>query len=195
MIEIIRGNVSSLKPSHVILDVGGIGYFINISLHTFYAIEKTGRPIATIFTRFIVKEDSQKLYGFDDEEERDLFDKLTSVSGIGPNTALVVLSHMTVSEVKVAIGSGNADAIKKVKGIGGKTADRLILELKSKFEAEVKDVVAVEVTGPIKNVQVISDAIAALVVLGIDKKKATEAIKYHLGPTVQDYVKQVLAKM
>ena len=121
-----------------------------------------------------------------------MFDKLISVSGVGPNTALVMLSHMSVLELKLAIGRGDSAAIKKVKGIGGKTADRLILDLKSKFESEVSDMVVLEVNNNIEDVQMVADAIVALSTLGIDKKKSTNLLKGFKGEKVEDYVTWVL---
>lgn len=131
MITYLKGPIAHKNPSFVVIEAGGIGYHVNISLYTYTKIEK--EEAVKLLTHFHVKEDAQVLYGFAEEQERSLFRLLVSVSGVGPATALVVLSSMNPEEVRANIIGENVAAIRKVKGIGPKTAQRIILDLKDKL--------------------------------------------------------------
>ncbi|MBO4381959.1 MAG: Holliday junction branch migration protein RuvA [Bacteroidales bacterium] len=132
MISYIKGKLMEKNPAYVIVETaGGVGYYINISLATFSALPNENEEVK-LLTYFIVKEDAQVLYGFLEEEERELFKLLISVNGIGPNTGRLILSSMSVGEVLNAIATENVKAIQSIKGIGAKTAQRLIVELKDK---------------------------------------------------------------
>lgn len=131
MIAYVKGPITHKTPTYVIIEAGGIGYHINISLYTYSKIETN--VSVQLLTYFHVKEDGQTLYGFSEETERDLFIKLISVSGIGPNTARILLSSITPQEARTAIISEDVRTLNGVKGIGPKTAKRLILDLKDKL--------------------------------------------------------------
>ena len=131
MIAYVKGPITKKTPTYVIVEAGGIGYHINISLYTHARIETN--VTVQLLTYFHVKEDGQTLYGFFEEMERDMFVKLISVSGIGPNTARILLSSITPQEARTAIISEDVRTLNAVKGIGPKTAKRLIIELKDKL--------------------------------------------------------------
>lgn len=171
MIAYIKGNIAFKSPTYVIVEANGIGYHINISLNTYAKIEKLEK--VKLFTYFHVKEDMQSLYGFDDNKERKLFVYLISVTGIGPNTARVMLSAMTPDELRAAIVSENVAAFKKVRGVGPKTAKRLILDLKDKI---IKDSGEDGITiAPVNNT-FRREALSALVALGYKKIQAQKAL-------------------
>jgi len=132
MYAYLDGQLSYKSPTLVHLDINGVGYLVNISLHTYSKIEALEK--VKLYTHLHVKEDSQTLFGFFDADEKELFILLLSVSGIGPNTARIILSSMAPIEVKTAILTENDLAFKKVKGVGPKTAKRVILDLKDKIK-------------------------------------------------------------
>ena len=131
MITHVYGKLIEKTPTYVVIDVNGIGYRIKISLQTFSSI--TQSEYCKLFTHLSVKEDSHTLFGFFDESERDLFRKLISVSGVGPSTAQVVLSTYSPDEIINHITSGDVSAVKSIKGIGAKTAQRIIIDLQDKI--------------------------------------------------------------
>ena len=137
MISYIKGPITFKSPVYICVEAAGVGYHVNISLNTYARIEALEE--IKIFTHLIVKEDSHTLYGFAEEGERQIFIQLISISGIGPNTARLVLSSMTVEEIKTAIVHENVAAFNKVKGVGPKTAKQIILDLKDKISKEVMD--------------------------------------------------------
>lgn len=164
MISYIKGQITYKNPSYILVETGGIGYHVNISLHTYVQVEKL--ETVKILTYFHVKEDLQVLYGFSEAAERALFVNLISVSGIGPNTARVLLSSMKVEEVKAAIIGENVAAFKQAKGVGPKTAKRIILDLKDKILKESGDspMTLTPVNNTLRN-----EALSALVALGFNK--------------------------
>ena len=171
MISYIKGEITLKTPTYVILETGGIGYHINISLNTYAQIEKLER--VKLLTHFIVREDSQTLYGFENGSERKLFALLISVSGVGPNTAIVMLSTMTPDELKAAIIGENIIALKKIKGIGEKTAKRIIIDLKDKVVKENGDApLTLLPTGNAHR----EEALQALVTLGFNKMQVQKAL-------------------
>lgn len=170
MITYLNGRLVEKTPTVLVIECGGIGYEVRISLNTFSAIGKD--ESIKIFTQFVVREDAQILYGFATTEEREMFNYLVSVSGIGPNTAILMLSGLSPSEIVHAITSEDVDTIKGVKGIGNKTAQRVIVDLKDKmlkFEVSDENVSS-------SNNRLRFDALTALVSLGFDKKTAEKAI-------------------
>ena len=171
MYAYIDGKFSHKSPTTVYLDVGGVGYLIHISLNTYSAIEnlETGR----LYTHLHVKEDILALYGFAAEEEKHLFILLLSVSGIGPNTARIILSSMTPLEVRTAIVTENDLAFKKVKGVGPKTAKRVILDLKDK----IKHGAGLIQQGSRPASSVHEQSLEALLALGFHKQKVSKVLE------------------
>lgn len=170
MITHLNGKLIEKTPTSLIIECGGIGYEVKISLNTFSAIGND--EAIKIFTEFVVREDAQILYGFKEREEREMFKLLISVSGIGPSTGILMLSGLTPSEIVEAIASEDVETIKGVKGIGKKTAERVIVDLKDKvlkFEVSEDNIAS-------SNNRLRFDALTALVSLGFDKKSAEKAI-------------------
>ena len=170
MIDYIKGEIIEISPAHVVIEAGNIGYNINISLITFS--ELNGAKNAKLFIYEAIREDAHLLFGFLSKDERSLFLLLISVSGVGANTARVILSLLSPAELQNAIISGNVSVLKSVKGIGGKTAERIIVDLKDKvMKVEVSDKSGVVADNSIKN-----EAVAALVMLGFAQMPAQKAV-------------------
>jgi Holliday junction DNA helicase RuvA len=171
MITFIKGTIAFKTPTYIVVEAGGIGYHVNISLHTYARIEKLEN--VKILTYYHVKEDAHTLYGFAEDEERVLFVHLISVSGVGPSTAQVILSTMNPDEVRAAIIGENEAALRKVKGIGNKTAKQIILDLKSKMMKTGGDVTIP--SSPADNT-LRQDALSALLSLQVNKIQAQKAL-------------------
>ena len=178
MITYVKGPIAHKNPSFVVLEAGGLGYHINISLYTYTKIESA--ETVKLLTHFHVKEDQQTLFGFYDETERNLFRLLISVSGVGPSTALIVLSSMNPDEVRTAIIGEDVTSIRKVKGIGPKTAQRIILDLKDKLMKESFD--APTMLSPASNTER-AEALSALVNLGFPRPGVQRALNKVLAKT------------
>ena len=131
MYEFIKGTIADLNPASVVVDTGGVGYFINISLNTYSKLN--GKKEVKVLLHQVVREDAHILYGFAGKSERDLFRNLISVNGVGANTAIMMLSSLTSEEIASAITTENVAVLKAVKGIGAKTAQRIIIDLKDKL--------------------------------------------------------------
>jgi holliday junction DNA helicase RuvA len=194
MYAYISGEVVSISPAIVIIDIGGLGYELKISLHTFSIIQH--KKSCKLFTYLNVKEDLLELFGFADETEKSLFVHLISVSGIGPNTARMVLSSFPPNEISAAIVNEDEDLIKSIKGIGPKTAKRLILELKDKLS---KDFENIDLRQSLSNT-LKEEALSALVMLGFAKAVADKAIKksLHDNPdqkSVEELIKLALKNL
>ncbi len=171
MIAYIKGKFTSKNPSTVIIDVNGLGYEVHISLNTYSSILSLEEGL--LFTHLLIKEDAHLLYGFADVKEKDIFLALISVSGIGANTARLLLSYMKPDEIVAAIVRGDSKSLEKIKGIGKKTAERTILELKDKIgkKTAAGTLVTVEQGSSIQQ-----DAVEALQALGINRAVAEQAI-------------------
>lgn len=170
MYAYIKGKITYKNPAFVFLENNGIAYHINISLNTFGKIQDKEEVL--LYTYLLVKEDDLSLYGFFEQEEKQLFEKLISVSGIGATTAQIILSSMSPNEIVSAIVNENEMVFKNIKGIGIKTAKRIILDLKDKLsKLPVSDSLASPANSGIK-----SEALAALLALGINRQKAEMAI-------------------
>ncbi|MBK9151483.1 MAG: Holliday junction branch migration protein RuvA [Saprospiraceae bacterium] len=196
MIAYLNGNITHRTPTNTYVECGGVSYHVNISLNTYSKIEKLEK--ARILTYMNVREDEQSLYGFFDEEERALFILLISVSGVGPNTARVILSYMNAEELKKAIIHENDFALSKVKGIGPKTAKRIILDLKDKVIRETGDQSPAGLAMPGTGVR--DEAVAAMLALGFPKPAVEKAIKSVLTAapetqSVEDLIKLALKQM
>lgn len=171
MITHLNGRLVEKTPTYIVVECNGVGYEVKISLNTYSAIGSD--EAIKIFTQFVVREDAQILYGFSEKEEREMFNFLVSVSGIGPSTAMIMLSSLNPSEIAHAITSEDVKTIQSVKGIGAKTAQRVIIDLKDKMlKFEVSDDNFTTSNNTIR-----FDALTALVSLGFDKKAAEKALK------------------
>ena len=170
MYAYIDGKLAFKCPTYVVIDAGGIGFQINISLNTYGAIQDTER--CKLYTWLHVKEDGHTLYGFYEEGERRLFLHLISVSGIGPNTGRMILSSITPSEIQTAIVQGDVPLIQRLKGIGPKSAQRMILELQDKLKKEGPDSL---INMPSHNTAK-DEALSALVMLGFAKNVAEKSL-------------------
>lgn len=168
MIGFLTGKIISAKPTQLLLDVNGVGYLVNISINTFEEI--SGKESVSLYIYTSVKEDSISLYGFFLESEKEMFELLISITGIGPKLAVSILSGIRVDELKHAIRSADLSRIVAVPGIGRKTAERLVLELKSKVDKVKGD--EKEISYNIKN-----EAAAALTTLGYNPKLSEKTIR------------------
>lgn len=174
MYDFLRGQVASLDPAgRLALDVGGVGYSLRVSEHTRRHIPLDGSQV-TVFVRLVVKEDDLVLYGFHDAAERAAFDLLTSVQQVGPVVALAVLSALGVAGLRQALAGRDAAALRQVKGVGAKTAERLVLELADRLE-RIPLPASTSITGPGPG-RALEEAQRALVVLGFPGKEAAEAL-------------------
>ena len=169
MYDYISGKLVFKGPTYVVIDAGGVGYHLNISLNTYSALADEQ---CKLYTWLHVKEDAHTLYGFSDEGERRLFLHLISVSGIGPGTGRMILSSITPAEIQAAIVKGDVPLIQRIKGIGPKTAQRVILELQDKLKKEGPDSL---ISVP-QNNTAREEALSALVMLGFSKNVAEKAI-------------------
>lgn len=194
MISFLKGKLVQKYPTHVVIDVSGVGYHANISLQTFSEIKDQENVL--LHTHLSIREDAHVLFGFSNEAERKLFQQLISVNGVGPNTAIVMLSYMNSSEIKNAIVSEDAVSLQKIKGIGGKTALRVIIELKDKLKKESwEDTNPALSVGPHNTVR--REALSALLTLGLPKATAEKSVDTVLKKsgntiTLEDLVKQAL---
>lgn len=169
----IDGSVSELTPTYVIIEAGGIGYHINISLNTYTSIQ--GANKIKLLTHFSVKEDAHTLFGFYTEKERTMFRLLISVNGVGPNTARLILNSLSPDEIASAILAGNVPVLKGVKGIGEKSAQRIIVDLKDKVVKDTPAISPVLIFNSDNRSK--SEALSALVNLGFAKNTAEKAIE------------------
>jgi Holliday junction DNA helicase RuvA len=190
MFEYIEGKIIEKSPAHVVIETGGIGYFINITVNTYSKLPETGER--RIYLHQVVREDAHVFFGFADREERVMFRLLLSVSGIGANTARIILSSLSPSEVASAILEGNTLTFQNVKGIGLKTAQRIIVDLKDKVGKTSK---TDELFMPERNT-IREEALSALIALGFAKNQAEKVIGTIMikNPlfTIEELVKQAL---
>jgi Holliday junction DNA helicase RuvA len=171
MFEYINGKLQTVTPTYAVIDAGGVGYFINISLNTYSVLEKASDY--KLYIHHVVREDAELLFGFADESEREIFRLLISVSGIGANTARVMLSSLKPGEIKNALRNEDVNVLKAIKGIGAKTAQRVIIDLKDKIDktqTEGTEYTVLSDTTP-------NEAISALIMLGFVKNKVEKAVK------------------
>lgn len=189
MIAQINGRLIEKNPTYVVIDCNGVGYHINISLNTYS--ELGDNESCKLFTHFVVREDAQLLYGFKETAERELFRLLISVSGVGASTAIMILSSLTPKEVQSTIANNDVQTLKGVKGIGAKTAQRIIVDLKDKINKTAGTDISIPVNNTIKE-----EALTALVMLGFNKPAAEKALTKTLlnepDLSVEDLIKRVL---
>ena len=193
MIHHLKGQLIEKNPTYLVIACNGVGYMVNISLHTFSLIPDSEN--ISIYTHLHVKEDSHTLYGFYQKSERDIFRLLISVSGVGTSTARTMLSSLEPNQVKEAIANGDVPTIQSVKGIGAKTAQRVILDLKDKIlKVYGEDEVFVPQDNTIKE-----EALSALETLGFARKQATRVVdkimRDSTSPTVESIIKMALKNL
>jgi Holliday junction DNA helicase RuvA len=198
MIEYIRGELAEITPALAVIDCNGVGYGIHISLNTYSAIQ--GKKSVKLYIYEAIREDAHVLFGFSTKQERELFLLLISVSGIGGNTARMILSALSPAELCNVISSGNEKLLKGVKGIGLKTAQRIIVDLKDKIAATGMETVSGSVaTLSPANTEVHDEAIAALTMLGFaqapSQKVVTSILKEEPGLTVEKVIKLALKRL
>lgn len=199
MIAYIEGKIDRLSPTNALLDVGGVGYDINITLTDYTALQ--GKPSARLWITEIIREDAYLLYGFVREESRAFFEKLCSVSGVGPSTARLILSSYTPNDLASIIGNGAVDLLKNVKGIGLKTAQRIVVDLKGKIDLSAYDLSeGMPEGGNAPEVAAVSDeAQRALKMLGFPEADIRKAVKAVLGADahlpVEEVIKQALKRL
>ena len=179
MIGRLRGNLAEKQPPHLILDVNGVGYELEVPMTTLYRLPSVGEPV-TLHTHLVVREDAHLLYGFFEKRERELFRELIRLNGVGPKLALALMSGLEVDELVRCVQAQDTSTLVKIPGVGKKTAERLLVELKDRFKAwESMPAIATLVVEPRVGVAVSSaesDALAALVALGFKPQEASRAV-------------------
>jgi Holliday junction DNA helicase RuvA len=193
MYAYLKGDITFKSPAFITLEVNGIGFHVNIPLSTYTAIE--GQERTTIYTHLIVKEDSHTLFGFATQTERYMFVQLIGVTGVGATTAQLILSSMTVDEVRAAVIGEQAHVLQRVKGIGAKTAKQIILDLKSKLTKEAPDGMAVLL--PAVDNAIREEALSALIALGFNRIAVQKALNQVMKDNasagkVEDLIKAAL---
>lgn len=193
MYEFIRGKIIERNPASIVIEAGGIGYVLNISLNTYSKLDPTREGL--LFLHQVVREDAHILYAFADKEERSLFRNLISVNGVGASTAILMLSSLKPDEIIAAITTENVTVLKAVKGIGAKTAQRIIIDLKDKLgKLHETDQILLSPNNTIRN-----EALSALVMLGFVKRDAEKIVSKILqeqpDTTVESVIKQALKRL
>ena len=193
MYEYIRGSIADISPANIVIDAGGIGYFITISLNSYSQL--SGKKEARLFLHQVVREDAHLLYGFADQNERELFRSLISVNGVGTSTAIMMLSSLSSDEIRAAVSTGNVAVLQGVKGIGAKTAQRIIIDLKDKIgKLQETGQILLNTDNTIK-----IEALSALVMLGFAKKDAEKVVSKILQEqpdvSVESVIKQALKRL
>nr|WP_218649342.1 Holliday junction branch migration protein RuvA [Pseudomonas taiwanensis] len=175
----MRGNLAEKQPPHLILDVNGVGYELEVPMTTLYRLPSVGEPV-TLHTHLVVREDAHLLYGFFEKRERELFRELIRLNGVGPKLALALMSGLEVDELVRCVQAQDTSTLVKIPGVGKKTAERLLVELKDRFKAwESMPAIATLVVEPRVGVAVSSaenDALAALIALGFKPQEASRAV-------------------
>ena len=193
MYDFIRGTIIERNPANIVIETGGIGYFVNISLHTYSKLSP--QKVEILFLHQVVREDAHILYGFADKDERALFRNLISVNGVGAGTAIMMLSSLNPDEIVAAVTTENVILLKGVKGIGAKTAQRIIIDLKDKLgKLHETDQILLSPNNTIRN-----EALSALVMLGFVKRDAEKIVSIILkeqpDASVESLIKQALKRL
>ncbi len=193
MYEFIRGNIVELNPASIIIETGGIGYFIKVSLNTYSKLNSKKEGL--LFLHQVVRDDAHILFGFSDKGERELFRNLISVNGVGSVTAIMMLSSLNQDELVAAVTTENVAILKGVKGIGAKTAQRIIIDLKDKFgKLPESGQISLSPDNTIRN-----ESLSALVMLGFVKRDAEKTVSKILqeqpGAIVESVIKQALKRL
>ncbi|MBQ6167646.1 MAG: Holliday junction branch migration protein RuvA [Muribaculaceae bacterium] len=197
MIEYIKGIIAELNPAYAVIDNHGIGYMLNISLSTFDILSHADKnKEVLLYVHEAIREDAHLLYGFATKQERDAFLSLITVSGVGPNIARMILSSMNVEEFSQAVSTGNVAMLKSVKGVGAKTAQRIIVDLKDKIKPTGHTLL--QQTGAPTG-EAYDEALAALVMLGFSQQASQKTLKSlfssNQGLTAEQAIKQALKMM
>ena len=185
MIGFLTGKIISSKPTQILLDVNGVGYTVNISINTFEKISE--KKTVSLFIHTSVKEDSITLFGFFTQSEKEMFELLISISGIGPKLGLSILSGIVVDDLKFAISNGNVSRLIAIPGIGRKTAERVVLELRNKVDA-------IKAEGSIKEISAKDEAISALTTLGYQRQIADKAVRDLLAENQNYSLEELIRK-
>jgi len=188
MIDYIRGTISQLTPTFMTIETCGVGYFLNISLNTFTRLE--GKTECRILVHEVIREDAHQLYGFADKEERDIFRLLISVTGVGASTARMMLSSLSPPEIEKAVLGSDVNTLKGVKGIGLKTAERIIVDLRDKIG---KQAGTGEIFAPADNTKK-EEALSALVMLGFARSSVLKVIDNILRENKKLQVEEIVRK-
>ena len=192
MIEYLKGKLATKTPTYIVIETSGVAYYVNISLQTFSKLPDA--DTCKVFTHLAIKEDSHTLYGFYDEEERSLFRQLISVSGVGASTARMILSSLNAQELHQAITGGNAAALQSIKGIGAKSAMRIIIDLKDKLKKEDLYSLVTPADNTAKD-----EALSALITLGFPRnaveKVVDRIIRDNQNLSVEELIKTALKSM
>lgn len=192
MIEFLKGRLTEKNPAYLIIECNGVGYYVNISLNTYSSVPD--EETVMIYTHQVIREDAHLLFGFKDADERKVFRSLLSVSGVGANTARTILSSMNPAEVREAIAAGNSKSFEKIKGIGAKTAQRIIVDLSGKL-----DLSQLSEAGATSGSLAKNEALSALTTLGFDKNAAEKALDkimaLHNNMKVEELIKLALKNM
>ena len=190
MIYYLKGVVQELAPTYAVVEVGGVGYYVSVSLNTSQKLQQ-GRE-CLLYTQQIIREDAHLLFGFYEKAEKEMFNLLISVNGVGAVSAMILLSSLNLAEISRAILSGNSGVLQKVKGIGAKTAERIIIDLRDK----VQKFEFAEGETPLTDNKVKEEALSALEVLGIPRKTSEKimdkVLKQAPETSTEELVKQVL---
>jgi len=185
MIGFLTGKIISFKPTQIILDVNGVGYLVNISITTFEKISE--KETVSLFIHTNVKEDSITLFGFFTQSEKEMFELLISISGIGPKVSLGILSGISVDDLKEAISSGNVSRLIAIPGIGRKTAERVVLELRNKVDA-------IRADGMVKETSAKDEAISALATLGYQRQLSEKVVRDLLSENSNYSLEELIRK-
>lgn len=190
MIYYLKGVVQELTPTYAVVEVGGVGYYVSVSLNTSQKLQQ-GRE-CVLYTQQIIREDAHLLFGFYEKAEKEMFNLLISVNGVGAVSAMILLSSLDLAEISRAILSGNSGVLQKVKGIGAKTAERIIIDLRDK----VQKFEFTEGETPLMDNKVKEEALSALEVLGIPRKTSEKimdkVLKQAPETSTEELIKQVL---
>lgn len=189
MISRLKGIILEKQPPFLVIDINGVGYEVQVSMNTFYKLTEVGEPI-TLLTHFVVREDAHLLFGFYDQSERHLFRTLIKVNGIGPKIALAILSSIEPNDFVRCVEQNDSTALQKLPGIGKKTADRLLVEMRDKFKQWETESGSMNTFLGKSDVQVVNtnaaeqDAISALIALGYKPQEASRAISKVIEPGI-----------
>lgn len=186
----IKGRLVEKNPAYVVIEANGVGYLINISLHTYSKLPDSESVM--LFTHIIVREDSWQLFGFAEKQEREAFKLLISVSGVGPNTGRIILSSLSAQEVESAILLENAPLLTSIKGIGAKTAQRIILDLKDKFGKGIST--PTPISGGVNTASGRAEAVSALEILGFNRLQIEKAVNKLLQEEAELNVEEIVKR-